>query len=153
MPSVFILVTPTHLGLCLESQGSSLPPHLSSMTSLRVAAASSSGATLSPPGTQQVLKYLPAEQKFPLLGNPGCIWLREKMGWEIWSQDQRRGPEGQLGHSTTTPPDCPCWAATETDLCVHSPMRSRRSMATVSKARRIMGYSSSTSLKLSTLSE
>lgn len=33
------------------------------------------------------------------------------------------------------------------------PMRSRRSMATVSKARLIMGYSSSTSLKLSTESE
>lgn len=31
-----------------------------------------------------------------------------------------------------------------------SPMRSSRSMATVSKALRIMGYSSSTSLKLST---
>lgn len=33
------------------------------------------------------------------------------------------------------------------------PMRSNRSMATVSKARRIMGYSSSTSLKWSTESE
>lgn len=33
------------------------------------------------------------------------------------------------------------------------PMRSKRSSATVSKARLIMGYSSSTSLKLSTDSE
>ena len=29
------------------------------------------------------------------------------MGWEIWSQDQRRGPKGQLGHSTTTPQTVP----------------------------------------------
>lgn len=74
----------------------------------------------------------------------------------------KRGPGGRLHHSVPPPHHwgpvrLECWdpGSRHRGGCAghrgcSSPMRSRRSIATVSKALRIMGYSSSTSLKLST---
>lgn len=63
-----------------------------------------------------------------------------------WATDREQGLRPGQSRGAAGPPPSAL-------LPGPSPMRSRRSSATVSKALRIMGYSSSTSLKLSTLSE